>query len=187
MPWSDRTCRSIVTLHGVAALAVIAWMGRYDHAPGAPSQAPAAGLPGVTVALHPRCPCSLATLDRLIALAPQLPPDTPLRILLAQPDGVTDPAWCPPELRRRLAALPQATTLADPEGRFSAAAGARTSGTVIVRAPDGAVLFQGGLTRARGDVTPSGLDQLLLAALAGSPQPITPVFGCALILPPSTP
>jgi hypothetical protein len=135
----------------------------------------------MVLALHPRCVCSRATLEELAVLLARVstPPD--VEILLYQPDTAAD-SWAQTHLAIRARSLPFVTVRADRKGRESERFGISASGHTVVYAPDGRLLFSGGITRARGHIGDNaGRDAII--SLLSNRQPIvsrTPVFGCSI-------
>jgi hypothetical protein len=185
----------------VLGLACIAWGSgvvagfstaeRYAGTPGAPG-APCASWPAgaslerdasrptLLLFLHPRCPCSDATVEELSRLLARCGERMTTQVLF-----VTDPAlgtdWRQAGLWSDVAALPGVTELEDAGGVEARRFGARTSGQAQLFGADGALLFAGGLTAARGHAGDNaGVDAIEGLVLHGHGASSTPVFGCAL-------
>lgn len=177
------------------------WQARIDSTPGAIAATPAnwpedcdlprtAGKAMVVIALHPRCPCSRATLGELeTVLAAK--PDADVIVLLTVPES-SGPEWLDSESCRRARAMAGVRTVVDAEGVIARRLGMRTSGHVIAFDKAGRLAFSGGITLGRGQVGDS-VGRRALASVAGasvapgvdeSPSTVTtPVFGCALVSP----
>lgn len=123
---------------------------------------------------HTQCSCTRASLREL-------------ERALARADGVFDPHVIfsgPPEDARSLHALARGipgVVVLDDDGepkRF----GVETSGQVLVYSPDGALVFRGGITPARGHEGESKGGRALLAVASGGDASASSsdVFGCAL-------
>jgi hypothetical protein len=134
----------------------------------------------VLLFLHPRCPCSAATLaecrrllaaDRLVAVS----------VLFRTPDGVED-ACVQGANWRAARAIPGLQCLVDRGGAEARRFGALASGHVVAYAADGALLFQGGITNSRGHVGLSfGTEVILGGTAPATKTPLqAPVFGCPL-------
>jgi hypothetical protein len=196
----------VTSRHGWALWAVLAllWLGgvaaglgtlaAYDNAPGAPASAPprwphASRLaldrarPTLVMLAHPRCTCtraSVAELAELMARAGQRPR---AYVVFVKPGRATaSAAWSHTDLWDRAAAIPDVTVIRDDDGHEAARFGAETSGQTFLYAPDGALLFSGGTTGARGHAGDNTGRATLLALLRHehTPQRTTPVFGCSL-------
>jgi hypothetical protein len=186
-----------------APLVMAAWMAMaaagfraletYEGTPGSTGRAPpdwpegsaldfVPRLPNVVMAVHPRCPCSRASLDLLAEIARSAPSNSSIRLLIFRPEG-TDPGWagetCPPELEPTGGAI----RVDDPGGREAARFGLATSGAVAAFDADGRLRFSGGLTARRGRVVPSGGAEDVASVLAGREpwRGVAAVFGCAMV------
>jgi hypothetical protein len=187
--------RSAVIVAWIGALLGCAWwqLG-YELAPGASatcqSAAPYGALraqpdrPLVVMALHPRCPCSRASVSNLEAGLTAWGADVQVRVLGVVPAGVDPgPEWTASGVCRRAAGLGEGVLLEDDGGVIAGSLGMRTSGDVVAFDARGRVVFHGGLTTARGQAGPSEGVRLLIAALRSDgarPALTTPVFGCVL-------
>lgn len=142
--------------------------------------APPANGPALLVFLHPRCPCTMATIGELERLLARTPALTDVRIVLLAP--AADPAaWADSAAARRIDHL-GAARVPDPGGALARAFGAQTSGAVRLFGSDGALWFAGGITPGRGhEGDNDGTRAILCSLRASAPSPIaTPVFGCGL-------
>jgi hypothetical protein len=174
-----------VVLGGTAAL------GRYTLTPGASAGTPArwpaqsslsppANRPVLLVFAHPRCPCTRATANELDRLLGKVGEPVDARMVFVLPEG-TGEAFLGSELWMRAARIAGLQRLVDPAGREAARFGSLTSGQVLLYGTDGALLFQGGITVARGHEGESPGSERIRAllshrtALGGAP-----VFGCEL-------
>lgn len=162
-----------------------------DATPGDPG-APAARWPGdglvtrdparptLVVTIHPRCPCTPATLEALGALLERAPVRPSLWLLVVRPAGAAPGFEDGPGLERARR-LPAARVLIDVDGAEAARLGARTSGHVLLLDAQGALAFSGGITPGRGHHGPSGGAEALAALLRGERADLAPpVFGCPL-------
>lgn len=186
------------------ACSLVLWVGlagvthglltRYAFTPGLKAQAPRrwpvdAGIahpPGrctVVAFLHPRCPCSRATMAEFEHLVDDHGDSFSLTIVfLTDPeagltiDPRTDALW------QRAAALRGASLYVDPDGIIARRFGAMTSGHVFAFDPDGTLEFEGGLTGSRGHAGECAGTVAIHAVLRGDTPPTrsAPVFGCDL-------
>lgn len=181
------------------------WQLSYERTPGLasanppryPDSGPIAARPGhplAIMALHPRCPCSRASLAELEQLA-SANPDLDLVVLACVPIDANDD-WMSTDNCSKARAIPGVRLIPDPSGRTAAELGMKTSGHVIAYDADRRLVFSGGITAARGQTGPNpGLDALIAAfqksqpgdskpSRAASAAPaLTPVFGCTLVAP----
>ena len=139
--------------------------------------------PVLVLALHPRCPCSRATLFELKAIAAQSGPAFSCRILLYRPAGSTH-AWSNTDLRAVGQSIAGVSIIDDPGGREAASFGALTSGQVLAFDSSGRLGFRGGITASRGHAGSNRGADMLIGFLSGQPVSgkifTTPVFGCSL-------
>lgn len=150
-------------------------------APDAPRVAESAANARMFVFLHPRCPCSRATLAELGRVVERTEGAATLHAYV-----VSDPAFGEParssDVWRRAASIAGVVVEEDPGGARSRAYGAETSGTVLLYARDGSLLFEGGVTASRGHEGENSAADALVERIAGrATEPVaTPVFGCSL-------
>lgn len=146
--------------------------------------------PTVVVCIHPRCPCSEATLDTLETLLAAAH-NTTAYAIFSMPDNAS-PDWANAELIRRARAIRGLTVVLDAGGRRCGAFGAKSSGQTFLYDTDGRLTFAGGLTPGRGEQGASTGSVFISSALSGHATPTrtirSAVFGCALYhLPPGSP
>ena len=170
------------------SLAAATWTSRPGDAVPAPVRWPSASAiarsttgPTLLVFAHPRCPCTAATLRELERIAARCAPRLDVEVLFHLPAGAPD-GWRDGASWRLAAAIPGVGVRADPEGREARRFGARTSGGALLFDAHGRLLFEGGLTGARGhEGDNAGKSAVLAHVLAGgSDTRATPVFGCPL-------
>ncbi len=128
------------------------------------------------MAVHPRCPCTDASLAELGDLLARSQGGCDALLLQYHPAGwPTGPAFQMLGGRR----VPGGP---DPDGRLAAALGAETSGHCVLVDASGAIRFYGGLTIARGHRGRSPAQDAILEVVAGGKPSLTsaPVYGCEL-------
>lgn len=202
---TDNLWRIAAIAWGVAAVGVWAWTTSY----GFTTYQPTAGVnlsswptgtrltldaerPTLVVFLHPRCPCTRASireLERVLTGAGLSGDQQPRVIVTATLPADADEQWRRTDTVRDATALPYANVAWDVDGVEASRFGAATSGAVRLYASSGELLFAGGVTPSRGHEGDSAGRDRLLALLRGddtTPQPPTPVFGCRLCLPAPT-
>jgi hypothetical protein len=174
------------------AVIVVGWLGllavgfgalqRFDSTPGSIAAAePRPELRAETYRLvmfvHPHCPCGRAALDELKEIVRTAGPRLTVEVAFVGPptDREVPESWAAAE---RIPGV----TVRWADGREARAAGARTSGHVVLYDPTGAVRFRGGITISRGHRGPNpGRTAVQAALLDEVPQLSTaPVFGCPL-------
>ena len=199
---SDRTNVYITVVTGLWLLAIgggLLVLLRYSYQPGAVGAVPerwpedaqlrfVAGRSNLVMFLHPRCPCSRATvreLEELVARDPQTIHGT---VIFVRPASVSA-SWVKTGLWEAVNSIPGISVAIDSGGRSADRFGAKTSGHTFLFDPSGSLVFSGGITMSRGhEGDSSGRDTMLgLLATAGqgaSALPSSrqfPVFGCPLL------
>ncbi len=181
---------------GVLWLAVVVsatvLMVRYSTTPGNEGPAPKIWPVGTQIPLnsqrptlvmfvHPHCPCSRATLAELQRVLARVPDRLSAQVVFFKPDG-TPSEWLKTDLWTTASKTPGITVFTDQNGTEAQRFHADTSGQTLLYAPSGTLLFQGGITFARGhegdNPGRTALEDLVLRGHADTTR--TPVFGCAL-------
>jgi hypothetical protein len=136
----------------------------------------APGRPLLVMAVHPRCPCTDASLVELGDLLARSQGACDALILQYHPTG-----WPVGAASQSLGGV-RVPVVEDPEGRMAAILGAETSGHCVLMDDRGVIRFYGGLTIARGHVGRSPAQDAILRIVAGGAGPLSsaPVYGCAL-------
>lgn len=168
-------------------------LAAYDNTPGVPAAPPASwpagtrfrrdsGKPTLMLFVHPRCPCSRASLSELEELMAQARGRLAVYVLFYRPSKYPR-GWEQTDLWFHAAAIPGVTALPDPDGESAQAFGAATSGQAIFYDSAGRERFRGGITGARGQSGDNAGSRAILALVKGerADAPITPVFGCSLL------
>lgn len=188
--------------HWSSLLLCLLWLGAvgwgfflaatYQSAPGQQARGDGAWPVGVSIPLdpalatlvlaaHPHCPCTHATLRELDRLVLRCGGRMRVHVLFyTDPELGTE--WAQSELWTYAQSIPGVELVADPLGETAARFGARTSGQVFLFGADGRLLFEGGITAARGhegdNAGAEAVGDLVLRGRARTTH--TPVFGCAL-------
>jgi hypothetical protein len=131
--------------------------------------------------VHPRCPCTRASLGELELLLARCQGQVSTHLLFIRPPGTTED-WLKTDLWRMGSSIPGVTL----HGHNAAAEAHRfhseTSGHTLLYDRDGRLMFQGGITISRGhsgdNAGRSAIGALLHHELSN--QIKTPVFGCSL-------
>jgi hypothetical protein len=166
---------------------------RYMNQPGSDRPAPAiwpsesriphsGAKPTLIMFVHPHCSCSDASLTQLEAVLERNPGRLDAVLAFIRPPGVTK-EWSKTSLWHKAVANPAFHAVVDRDGAEALRFGASTSGRALLYSSEGKLLFDGGLTAARGETGDSPGCLALNAILAGAPAPVasTPVFGCPLL------
>lgn len=168
-----------------------AWSIRYGFAPGRESGAPPAlplslDLPSplsraqLLLALHPRCPCSKATLTELGKIISRTTDSRDVTVLMYKPAAQPD-SWLEGSLLNECRRM-HCRIRPDPDGRLAASLGAFTSGHVVLYDVNGRLRYQGGITASRGHEGDNLGELAVIEVLRGRPggPKSLPVFGCAI-------
>ena len=149
--------------------------------------AAAAGRPTLLMFVHPRCPCSRATLSELERVLARAGGGLEATVQFVVPAG-ENPAWADGELWRRASAIPGARVAADSGGAEARRFHSATSGQVLVYDESGRLRFAGGITAGRGHAGDNaGSDAVAALAQRGTASRMrTPVYGCELASPSTT-
>ncbi len=193
-----------VLVWAIAVTAGFAWHLDYARTPGDTGNPPdawpdhlaverRAGGQTLLVALHPRCPCSRATLDALRCVDAAAGSSADIIFLVSEPEAPSA-EWAVDRASLGLSDdFSGARVVRDRGGALSARFGLRTSGHVLAYDADGRLWFSGGVTPLRGEAGPCFGRDRLIAGFASPldasalPTRASPVFGCPLISPSNCP
>lgn len=165
----------------------------YDETPSAGAAAPAEWPSGSRVArapdwptlvlfLHPRCPCSSASMQELADLSTQVEAPVAVRVVVVRPPGV-EPGWEGDFALDVAQRLPGADVMVDDGAVEVRRFDAHTSGQVMLYDRRGRLTFSGGITRRRGELGESAGRLRLRALIEGRAIDAheSKVFGCSLL------
>jgi hypothetical protein len=140
------------------------------------------GMPTLVLTLHPHCPCSRATVTELAALMTHCQGRVAAHVLFLKPAGFPVD-WEKTDLWDNAARLPGVAVSGDPEGIEAARFHASTSGQALLYDAAGKLLFNGGITGARGHSGENAGRTALVALLSNRTTTLrqTPVYGCSLL------
>jgi len=138
--------------------------------------------------LHPKCPCSQATLselDRVLRSLQESSVRLPQVVVVSTVPVSADDSWFHTATAQRAKLLPGAQLIVDRGGHDAARFGATTSGYVMLFNETGDRTFAGGVTEARGHEGSNVGSDRLAEILRGEVAHFTeiPAFGCRLCLP----
>jgi hypothetical protein len=180
----------------VAAVAGSVWLTAYAQKPGLAAQPesdwPAGSrlvrdpvAPTLVLALHPKCPCSSATLNQLSQVIHRANHRGTFYALLVTPAGKAD-AWADSRIVGEARAVPGLRVIEDVDGVEAALFDAKTSGQVAVFDAAGRLAFAGGITASRGhegdNAGQDAAERIFRGEWAGETMR-TSVFGCGLARP----
>lgn len=176
----------------ITTAALLMWLTRYAGLPGSPGLPPArwpeqsrvvraTNMHTLLVFMHPRCPCSRATLGELDVLLAQCRGGLRTIIIFAKPDGTADD-WANTDLWRTAESMRGTETFLDHGGAEARRFQAETSGDARLYDKEGQLVFHGGLTLARGH-SGDNIGRSTVVALVrgtGTTEGSAPVFGCPI-------
>jgi hypothetical protein len=147
----------------------------------APLASPATDKQRLLMFVHPRCPCSTASLRELERLMARCHDQIDATVYFICPAGESD-AWVHGRLWDLAQSIQDTTRQVDAGGQLSKQFGATTSGTIVLYDPAGHLKYQGGITVARGHEGDSRGKDALFALARGETQAAAqcPVYGCPL-------
>ena len=134
--------------------------------------------------VHPRCPCTRASIRELGELMAHAAARLKTYVLNLKPRGTPD-GFERSDLWASAARIPGVEVLADAAGAEAARFGAETSGHVLLYDRAGRLRFSGGITPARGHEGDGVWRPRLLPLIDGTGEGngvvTSPVFGCGLL------
>jgi hypothetical protein len=184
------------------AVAVVLWLSAvvtamvllisYSNSPGSSGSPPIhwpvrsqialdAGRPTLVMFVHPRCPCTRASLGELELLLARCQGQVSTHLLFIRPPGTTED-WLKSDLWRKASVIPGVTVHCDNAGVEAQRFHSQTSGHTLLYDRSGRLMFLGGITISRGHSGDNPGRSAIVALLHHelSKQIKTPVFGCSL-------
>jgi hypothetical protein len=166
---------------------------RYENAPGVdPMTAPQVwpvesrllrvpGRASLVMIVHPKCPCSKATIGELARVMTNVQGLTQAHVIFYKPADVSAD-WSKTELWTAAAQIPGVSVGIDEGGVEQRRFGLVTSGHTLLYDKAGALQFSGGITAARGHSGDSAGRAAILSVLqhGRSDRHSAFVFGCSL-------
>jgi len=130
---------------------------------------------------HPRCPCTRASMAELKKIMTHVQGKLAAYVLFLKPTG-SGSDWDDTNLYGTAEGIPGVKVISDIDGAEAQRFGARTSGHTLLFAPDGHLLFSGGITELRGhegdNVGEEAIISIVNKNVGGRDR--TSVFGCSL-------
>lgn len=129
--------------------------------------------------LHPRCPCSVASVNELARIMSRSSGVLDATVYFVRPES--QPAnWERGRLWNLTSSVPGVHVESDVGGRVAAHFNASTSGEVFVYDRLGKLCFHGGITAARGHAGDNLGQSAVIAIALGEKSDVecSPVFGC---------
>jgi hypothetical protein len=186
----------------IAFISIFAWLGaiasgltilvRYEVTPGVKAAAPsrwpvdtqialAPELPTLVMMIHPHCPCSRASVSELAMLMVSARDRVQVYAVFVRPQG-SSADWEKSDLWDSVSIIPGVQMVVDEDGLEARRFGSETSGQVMMYGRDGRLLFNGGITAARGHAgNNEGRNAIISLLETESVKEIeVPVYGCPI-------
>ena len=137
--------------------------------------------------VHPKCPCSRASISELAVLLAHAAGKLHAHVIFLEPQGKED-SWTHTDLWRAASELPGTVVISDLGGREADLFRAAISGETVVHDAAGDLRFHGGITGARGHAGDNAGCSAVesYASTGAAPLAQTPVFDAlfSMSLPP---
>jgi len=142
---------------------------------------PESGKPTLLLIGHPQCPCTRASIGELAQIMANRHRAVKVYVLFYQPPGMSD-EWVKSDLWRSAAEIPGVAVEVDQGGLEARRFGAETSGQVFLYDRKNLLIFQGGITVARGHAGDNFGRHSIESYIDTGKLTVakTPVFGCSL-------
>ena len=190
-----RTFYLVTTLWACAVLACFAALERHANQRGTVSPLgatwpvgsvlkPGSDKATALIFAHPKCPCTQASIQEFQRIEARHVGAFDTVVLFTVPASDHED-WRSTRLVQQARNLRSAHIFFDPGGREASLFNAAVSGQVLLFAPDGHLLYSGGVTPARGHEGDNAGQAAFERALTHLDDPAVsfPVFGCGLINP----
>lgn len=184
--------RLAIGLWALAVVAGVALLWRYKLTPVAPGEPPSQwpadsaierdpGRPTLLMLVHPKCPCSRASLAELARLMDDTAGRANAIVLFVRPDGVAS-GWEQSDTWQSASHIPGVVVRADEDEVEAHRFGATVSGYTLLYGVDGRLLYHGGITGARGhEGYNAGFSRVVSLIRDGhADADRSPTFGCEL-------
>jgi hypothetical protein len=165
---------------------------RYESTPGALAEAGqtwpvgstlkrTSGQPTLVVLAHPQCDCTRASLSELNVIMQRFHGRLTAYVLYVQPHDMPE-SWAQSDSWRTAQDIPGMVVMIDRDGVEAKQFRGYTSGQTLVYDADGRLLYNGGLTAARGHEGDNAGRRAVIALLNGEARGplVHNVFGCLL-------
>lgn len=179
----------------IAVVMGVGLLMRYDASPGHSGEPPPRWPDGSVIvpeartktlimAVHPRCPCTGASLSELEQVLARCQGRVRAHVLFVSPAG-TGPEWRETPLWRQAGSIRDVDVTEDGGGLEARRFGIMTSGHALLFDETGALRFSGGITASRGHAGDNAGRASLVALVEGRPPMahVTAVYGCGLVDP----
>jgi hypothetical protein len=171
------------------------FLAKYEVTPGPAAQTdagvasmqaimPSPGKMTLVMFVHPKCPCSEASLEELSQLMASYGNRLNASVLMYQPSRQADD-WATSTEWRTAMDVPGLAVHSDVDAMIARKYRAQTSGQTFLYDEEGRLVFEGGITASRGHVGDNDGLQAVISlvskgASADSPCAFAPIFGCPI-------
>lgn len=133
--------------------------------------------------IHPRCPCSRASIRELARIHALTIDRVDMRVVFFQPSTEIDD-WSNTDLVRAAAQIPGVTVVRDTDASLASEFSINTSGHVLLYGETGRLLFSGGVTAGRGHEGDNPGEDTVVSLIRKNRQfpGSSPVFGCPIMV-----
>lgn len=132
--------------------------------------------------VHPKCPCTMASLTELQKLKTRLP-KLKITIAFMTPDGMEKSDWLKTTNWQKAHEMTGIEFIEDYDGKLAKKFGAEVSGYTIVYNAKNELVYAGGITAGRGHEGDNEGEDKIIAVCNSKfvSSPKAPAFGCGLI------
>lgn len=190
-----RRAIALLIIWVAAILSAFGYLMAYSGTPGESSESPSrwpmtskihrnVERPTLLMFIHPRCPCTRASLEELSRIVARCRGRAEVHTVVVLPENA--PAgWGQTDLYRQAAAIADIIMDVDARGTEARLFHGTTSGYTLLYDADGALLFSGGITGARGHEGDNDGENAVVGWLEKGHAALraAPVFGCPLFDP----
>jgi hypothetical protein len=178
---------TLVAIWAAVAATGMGMLAAYANSAGKMSPAPAfidggedsAAAYRLSMFLHPRCPCSKASVNELARIMARCSEQLDATVYFVRPESQPED-WERGALWNLASSIPGVAVETDIGGRVAEQFHANTSGEVVVYDRQGKLRFHGGITSARGHAGDNVGESAVIDIASGGTTDVerSPVFGC---------
>lgn len=193
IPNKDKTLSILCASLWLGAIAIgISTMLTYESTPGAsadpsnewPTESAiklSPDTPTLIMLAHPRCPCTRASIHELSRLLTQVEGRVKPYVVFVKPKGYSED-WDTTDLWSGASVIPGVIVISDESGTEAKRFQAATSGQTLLYDKTGKLLFQGGITGARGHEGENPGRAAIVSIINTGTEMLdqTAVYGCPL-------
>lgn len=186
---------TLLIIWAAVMLSAFGYLMAYSGTPGelseSPCRWPAASKiqrnverPTLLMFIHPRCPCTRASLEELSRIVARCRARAEVHVVIVLPENLPS-GWEQTDRYRQAAAIPDIIIDVDVHGTEAHLFHGKTSGHTLLYDANGTLLFSGGITAARGHAGDNESEDAVVDWLEKGHAALrdAPVFGCPLFDP----